>query len=84
MRRYEERINQYQKNSLFCINQRKVFQELNGNKEEQADPDSTEAKTFRSGLWDQSMQHNGQVEGLGEVRNELKYVQERTSRLMSR
>ena len=62
-------------NNLFHTNQRQLFKELDDTSDDkQVSPESVEAKTFWSGLWDQPTQHNGEANWLRDVRDELRNV----------
>ncbi len=52
LKRYERRIEQYRLNGLFQQDQKRVYQELNGEmKTEGTVPDADESEHFWSGIW---------------------------------
>ena len=72
MGRYTNRVKQYRQNKLFETNQRRLYQELNGeNMSETVAPDAEKSKEFWSGIWDDSVTHNASAEWLKDVQNEM-------------
>ena len=72
MERYTNRVKQYRQNKLFETNQRRLYQELNGeNMSETVAPDAEKSKEFWSGIWDDSVTHNASAEWLKDVQNEM-------------
>ena len=74
IKRYSDRINQYQQNRTFRNNQGKFYQDLNrGGKHVQNDvPDLEAAKKFWEGIWGAEKVHNDSAEWLEQFRNEMK------------
>ena len=71
LKRYEQRIDQYRMNKLFSQDQKKVYQQLNGERKgENIVPDSEESKQFWSNIWSKKESHNSEAEWLDELRNE--------------
>ena len=59
IKRYEQRITQYRQNRLFETDQKKVYEELNGEfNGESVIPDSEESKSFWSGILGVEKEHN--------------------------
>ena len=78
LKRYEARVKQYQQNRLFVMNQRKVYQELNGvERNETIVPDASESIKFWEGIWSKEKVHNREAEWLGEMKGEVNYEQQR-------
>ena len=73
--RYTNRVKQYRQNKLFETNQRRLYQELNGeNMSETVAPDAEQSKEFWSGIWDDPMTHNASTDWLKDVQNEMRWV----------
>ena len=78
LKRYEQRIDQFRINRLFQQEQKKVYQEFNGEKKgDNAVPDSEESKKFWSNIWSKNEDHNSEAEWLKELKSEKgQYQQE--------
>ena len=75
--RYEQRIKQYRINRLFDQDQKKVYQELNGESSPGNDiPDAEESKKFWSDIWSQERTHMKEAEWLNVLREEKDDVQQ--------
>ena len=71
IRRYDDRIKQYQHNRLFESNQKRFYEEIQGDTKQSETPDSEEAKDFWKGIWGQATIHNKRAPWLEKVRNNL-------------
>ena len=72
MERYTNRVKQDRQNKLLETNQRRLYQELNGeNISETVAPDAEQGKEFWSGIWDNPVTHNASVELLKDIQNEM-------------
>ena len=72
MERYTNRVKQYRQNKLSETNQRRLYQELNGeNMSETVAPDAEQSKEFSSGIWDDPVTHNASAEWLKDVQNQM-------------
>ena len=64
LNRYEQRVRQYQINQMFQYNQKKVYQQLQGNSQmESQAPNADESIKFWSDIWDNKVQHNKRQNG---------------------
>ena len=74
IKRYSNRINQYQQNRTFRNNQGKFYQDLNrgGKHVQKGVPDLEAAKKFWEGIWGAEKVHNDSAEWLEQFRNEMK------------
>ena len=69
--RYDQRIEQYRINRLFDIDQKKVYNELNGQTSKNSDehiPDANESKRFWSDIWSVEKEHNKEAGWLKEMK----------------
>ena len=69
--RYDQRIQQYRINRLFEIDQKKVYNELNGQNNIKSDglvPDANESQQFWSDIWSVEKEHNREAEWLSEMK----------------
>lgn len=72
--RYEQRIKQYRQNRLFQIDQKKLYQELNGEvRAENVIPNAEESKKFWSDIWGVKKEHNRNAEWLQNIKTERNY-----------
>ena len=75
MERYTNRVKQYRQNKLFKTNQRRLYQELNGeNISETFASDVEQSMEFWSGIWGDTVIHNASAEWLKDVQNEMSGV----------
>ena len=59
LKRYKNKVKQYQQNRLFQSNQSKFYQKLDGKShEENIIPDTGKTRKFRSGIWEKDVTHN--------------------------
>lgn len=72
IKRYSDRINQFQQNRTFKNNQGKFYRDLEsqGNKEN-LPPDPQESQAFWSDIWEKTENHNHNAEWLNEIKNDL-------------
>ena len=68
--RYEQRIQQHRINRLFKVDQKKVYNELNGQTgSSNGDiPNAEESRTFWRGIWSEEKEHNQVAKWLSDVR----------------
>ena len=71
IRRYDDRIKQYQHNKLFETNQKRFYQDIQGGDGQSETPDSEEAKTFWKDIWEQDTAHNRNSRWIEKVKEEL-------------
>ena len=73
IKRYSNRVNQYHQNRVFQNNQKRFFNELNGDGEQQENeaPDAKEAKEFWSAIWSNEAQHNRDAKWLKDFKKEF-------------
>ena len=65
IKRYDDRCDQFRQNRLFSSNQQRLFQELEGNKNETPIvPDAERSKAFWSLIWIESKVYNDQADWL--------------------
>ena len=77
IKRYQQRKHQYRQNRTFRTDQKRIYQEMNGNvTQEGVKPDVEESKRLWSGIWDIDKKHNENAEWLGEMKQESREVQE--------
>ena len=58
IKRYDQRIEQFRLNRMFQVDQKKVYQQLNGETKSSEKPDANESKEFWSNIWDKEVKHN--------------------------
>ena len=84
MERYTNRAKQYIQNKLFKTNQRRLYQELNGeNMSETTASDAEQSKEFWSGIWDDPVIHSASAEWLKDVQNEMSGVEKQRNIVLS-
>ena len=78
LNRYEQRIKQYRQNRLIYIDQKRFYQEINGEtRKEKILPNAEEGRKFWGGIWDNAKEHNKQAEWLQQIKETETYpVQE--------
>ena len=71
--RYEQRIQQYRINRLFKVDQKKVYNEFNGQTESSNGdiPNAEESRTFWSGIWGVEKEHNKEADWLSDLKEEM-------------
>ena len=75
--RYEQRITQYRWNRLFETDQKKVYEEFNGDfNGESVIPDAVESKSFWNGIWGVDKEHNWTADWLEKLKGERDYDQQ--------
>ena len=72
IKRYNNRINQYQQNRTFQNNQGKFYQQLNSGGKQERNPDAEAAKEFWEGIWGVENEHNESAEWLGQFKDEMR------------
>ena len=71
VKRYENRINQYRQNRMFQSNQKRLFEELDGNtRNETVVPDAEESREFWNNIWGKSTKHNSEAQWLEDIKEE--------------
>ena len=77
IKRYQQRISQYRQNRIFSVDQKRIYQELDGDdRGEGTSPDSVESKSFWSEIWDNEIKHNENAQWLRKLNDEDRSVQE--------
>ena len=72
IKRYDERCDQFRQNTLFTFNQERLFQELEGKKDETLRlPDAERSKAFWSSIWSESKVYNDQADWLNDIEENL-------------
>ena len=75
MERYTNRVKQYRQNKLLETNQRRLYQEFNGeNMSETVASHAEQSKEFWGSIWDDPVTHNASAEWLKDVQNEMSRV----------
>ena len=70
--RFEQRIKQYRQNRMFQTDQKRFYQEINGDtSSESLVPDAEESRKFWGEIWDQNKEHNRDAEWLKILKQEL-------------
>ena len=73
IRRYEERVKQYKHNRMFNIDQKRVYEEYNGQvSNERVIPESEGSRRFWKKIWDNTKEHSKKVEWLKDPKREKK------------
>ena len=77
IKRYQNRIKQFQDNRLFTANQSRFYKNLEGGERDTIAPEPKEATSFWSDIWAKSVEHNDEAEWIERVEEQLKrYKQE--------
>jgi hypothetical protein len=71
VRRYTERIAQFEQNRLFASNQKQFYRNLDGQAAECTPPNPEEATTYWSTLWGRPVSHNPEAGWLHRVKEQL-------------
>ena len=71
--RYEQRIQHYRINRLFKVDQKKVYDEFNGQTgSSNGDiPNAEESRTFWTGIWSVEKEHNKEADWLSDLKEEM-------------
>ena len=77
IKRYTERVEQYNQNRTFVNNQKRFYQDLQGNGNSTAEeaPDKEESRVFWQGIWSEETTHNTSAEWVNRVRGRLEHVE---------
>lgn len=77
IKRYTERVEQYNQNRMFVNNQKRFYQDLQGNGENNAEeaPDKEESRVFWQGIWSEPTKHNSNAEWVNRVKGRLEHVE---------
>ena len=74
VKRYDDRVKQYQQNRLFQCDQKRFYHELSGEvRGEKIIPDTEESDIFWSSIWANEAEHNRQAEWLNNVKENLNH-----------
>ena len=77
IKRYEERIKRYQQNRLFRIDQRRFYQQVNGDlRDEKIVPNADESVRFWEGIWNNRSVHNKEADWLCELKGKYEYLRQ--------
>ena len=70
VKRYQNRINQYNQNRTFVNNQGKFYRDVNnaGDKGENECPDSQEAQAFWNSIWGEKTEHKKDAQWIDDVK----------------
>ena len=81
IKRYQQRINQFQQNRLFVNNEGKFYQNLNAEKEYQDSeaPEANDAINFWSDIWGKEAHHNKEAEWLENFRCEVRDIDQQSN-----
>ena len=72
IKRYDDRCDQFRQNRLFTSNQQRLFQELEGNKDETPIiTDAERSRAFWSSIWSEGKVYNGQADWLKDIEENL-------------
>ena len=74
LKRYRLRTAQYTQNRTFQNNEKKFYQDLNGERRQDMKPDATEAKNYWNSIWGHPKRHNVTPQWLGNMRKELEDI----------
>ena len=71
--RFEQRVHQYRINRLFKVDQRRVYNEFNGQMgSNKGDiPNTEESRKFWSGIWSVKKEHNKKADWLSDLKKEM-------------
>ena len=71
--RYEQRIHQYKINRLFKVDQKKVYNEFNGQtvSSNRDIPDAEDCRTFWNRIWSVEKEHNKEADWLSDLKEEI-------------
>lgn len=77
IKRYNDRILQYQQNRLFEVNQRQFYKELDDSQgSDQPTPDANEAREFWSNIWDRPVEHRRDAGWLNDLKGKTQVEQQ--------
>ena len=78
LKRYRNRVNQYYQNRTFQNNEKRFYQQLNGQvkNSEEAKPNANEAKRFWSNIWDNQKERHRETRWLKELKEELYNIEQ--------
>jgi hypothetical protein len=72
IKRYDDRVKQYQQNRMFENNQKRFYNDIQSNLEgENEIPDGEESKDFWTGVWGQAIEHDGTAPWIERVTRKL-------------
>ena len=75
--RYDKRILQFRQNRLFATDQKKFYNEINGEfRKDKIVPDAKESKEFWEGIWSEPKKHKEDAEWLKEIKDVSRPQQE--------
>ena len=76
LKKYDQRNKQYHQNRLFQANRKKLFEELEGVKQDNTIiPSANESQKFWSDIWDNPVTHNKDASWLKELEEDLKDIE---------
>ena len=78
LKQYRNRVNQYYQNRTLQNNEKRFYQQLNGQvkNSEEAKPNANEAKRFWSNIWDNQKEHHRETRWLKELKEELYNIEQ--------
>lgn len=71
VKRYQSRVKQFHQNRLFQTDQKRFYEELEGEERVDIKPDGDEARQFWSDIWGKSKEHNSNAEWLKKLKAEV-------------
>ena len=75
VKRYEQTISQFRQNQLFHVNQKQMYKDLNGEKQDdRIIPNSEDNIEFWSDIWSIRKEHNQQAEWMKSFRKQFEDV----------
>ena len=75
IKRYGDRCDQFRQNRLFTSKQQRLFQELEGNKDQTPIvPDAERSKAFWSSIWSERKVYNDQADWLNDIEEKLSTI----------
>ena len=70
--RYDQRIKQYEQNRLYTIDQKRFYQEINGERTNEAIiQDSNESQKYRNDIWSNEIEHKKDAKWLQELKQTI-------------
>lgn len=80
VKRYQERVDQYRQNRMFRTNQKRLFEMLETDENDDTTiPDEEESKNFWSNIWDNPVNHNANAEWLKGLERKLTGVNQQSN-----
>lgn len=74
IKRFDERNEQYRQNALFNVNQKRFYDELDGEKIPNTSPNPEEVTQFWSNIWSNNVTHEVEAEWIKEIEKDLRDI----------